>query len=113
MTSALCIRYAVGPCNLPLLLAPDRELTNPNARLLQDDDAAPQQRVLDRGEIGEQELCLHLVASIASASKQNDGGRVSLLNASRVPKSVSAETTTRSSAAALAMISSSTDACIP
>jgi hypothetical protein len=36
-----------------------------------------------------------------------------LLKASRVPKSVSAEMTIRSSAAALAMISSSVDACMP
>lgn len=47
--------FAVGSRSQSLLPTLDRELTNPNARLLQDDDATPQQRLLGGGKIGEQE----------------------------------------------------------
>jgi hypothetical protein len=52
-----------------------RQLSNPHAFWLDNDDAAIDEILLDRREVGEQHLGLLLRPPLCSVPKQNDGGR--------------------------------------
>jgi hypothetical protein len=77
----------------------NRQRTDADARILEDDDRPLIERLFDRGEVGPHDRDL-LIGRRSRRRKRMTEGYRSCVNASSVPKSVSAETTTRFSSRA-------------
>jgi hypothetical protein len=88
-------------------LRQEGEAADPDALWLDHGDAAIRQRIGQHRQVVQEERDLLVRAPLGTAAKRITEGLVARLDASSVPKSVSAETTIRSSSAARSKIASS------